>query len=241
MRETQAGMWYYDRLGNGKNMEAMTLVELDDCIAHCDKMLTSDAPGKQGRLVVLNQIYEQIIKLHAEAKIREFMKTMQCSRAGLLELSKETPEILTTMSSKGIEFIPEEILLLALKVNLGEFIGLTHTFILRQGVCISKEVFEYAKGENLDLKSHVCDLLGVDSKLAAKLNLNKQAKPFEEVLSMLKVHNKLISSMTDEEISLALNHYLPRYIQELYKHVEFWNMKKEELIKFKEAHENICN
>ncbi len=241
MKEAQAGMWYYDRNGNGKNMEAMTLVELDDCINHCDKMLTSDAPGKQGRLVVLNQVYDQVLKLHAETKVREFMKIMQCSRAGLLELSKETPEILTTMSSKGMEFIPEDILLLALKMNLGEFIGLTHTFILRQGVCISKEIFTKAQEEEVELKSYVCELLDVDDKLASKLNLNKQAKPLDEVITMLKVHNKLIGSMTEEEIDLALNHYLPRYIQELYKHVDFWNLKKEELIKFKEAHADFCN
>lgn len=220
--------WFYNKKSN-KKLALMTESELLDCKTHCDNMLYSNSHKKLGRYVALNNTYECIEKINTEKFIRGFINKYTLTRTDAAKLNSLDPAVQYEICCHN-NVLHEHLVDSGLSMNLGKVVRLTYLFILRQGVQLSESQYEEFMAMDGDIKENICSHLKLDLHLAEKIRLSKSSPRLESVKHILTAKNKYIHTLSDEELDVVLNEYLPRYCEELLSQINFWIVKKDEIL-----------
>lgn len=236
-----------------KKLIDCTEEELHGFYQHCESMLNNTSENDPGRKALLDIIKDQRMRCNAELFLRWIESEKSIPRFKFLELINEILKQNKDIDARSLpieaianpcpeEFtgIPVSVIIEACIDRLGRFDKkhLTLTFILKQGVW-----FTAAENKELTIKDangNVRDRMDVvreNLKLpnTIKLYATPKGLSYSQLRAMINLKSKKYSDLTTEQLTLLRDRILFSLEMDVYKHIEQWEAREEQIKKVAET------
>lgn len=226
----------------------MSLNELQEKYDYCYQMLYNKDKINPGRYVLLDNIYEQILKCNTELFYRWLKSEVKRDRFAfvmeLRQLIDSNKDVISDLSSVKIselatnipnEFsnIPIDMILAGGLDGLGKFESkhITLKFILKQGLWFSSEDMKELAEE--DSTGGVRDRVQVvKERLSLKnheLHLNPKGLDYTQFRAMIQLRSKKYSELTSDQLRVLRNRILFSLADDCRFHISQWESRRDQL------------
>ncbi len=229
------------QIGNDFAQEEFNLLEaskeqLEGCLKHCDTMLNNTDKYQPGRYVLCDLIKEQIVKCNVAIYIKEKSKTEpvmsivnalrganpECKLSDFMEVDEQYKDLKVSDVIDGA--------LDKLGLFIRKHITLT-SLTFKRGIRISNE--DYASKFTGFTKDQMIDYyrsyLNIPNDI--KIRLSPTGFLADDIKQIMDVRNSKYSDLTKIQLTILRDKILPDLLQEVHKHISFWEVKSD-IIKY---------
>jgi hypothetical protein len=235
-----------------KKLIDMTEPELKNCYDYCNAMLYNENSTTPGRFQLLNIVQEQRLKCNTVLFLRWLETEHNIPTYSFLEslhnfvnLNREAYSDIKSQPIKIVfndelpaeyDKIPISTVIDGCLDRLGKYSkqGITLPFIAKLGIWFTSE--ESQDLTELDSHGKIKDKLELIKerhflKATTKLHFSPKGLSYKQFRAMINLRSKKYSELTTEQLETLRNVILFSLEDEIHKHIDFWNSKKNEINK----------